>query len=66
MIFSIPTVCTIQRIKSFLDVVSPIFGMEDRKIEHVKVVTGLVEKMDIVGVLLIYKFVEYTSKKGYG
>ena len=64
IIFSIPAVCTIQRVKLFLDVVSPIFGMEDRNIEHVKVVTGMVVKMDIVGVLLIYKFVEYTSKKG--
>ena len=37
--------------------------MEHKKIEHVKVDTHLVERMDIVGVLLIYKFVEYTSKK---
>lgn len=37
--------------------------MEHKQIEHVKVDTHLVERMDIVGVLLIYKFVEYTSKK---
>lgn len=37
--------------------------MEHKKIEHVTLDTHLVERMDIVGVLLIYKFVEYTSKK---
>lgn len=62
--FKIPSVCTVQRVKQFLDNVAPIFGMEERRIEHVKVVTRLVEKMDIVGVVLVYKFVEYTSKKG--
>ena len=45
------------------DIVSPIFDLEHKQIEHVKVDTHLVERMDIVGVLLIYKFVEYTSKK---
>lgn len=62
--FKIPSVCTVQRVKQFLDATAPIFGLEDKRIEHVKVVTRFVEKMDIVGVLLIYKFVEYTSKKG--
>ena len=62
--FKIPSVCTVQRVKQFLEATAPIFGLVDKRIEHVKVVTSYVEKMDIVGVLLIYKFVEYTSKKG--
>lgn len=61
--YILPPICTIQRIKQYLDIASPIFGMEHKKIEHVTVDTHLVERMDIVGVLLIYKFVEYTSKK---
>lgn len=61
--YILPPICTIQRIKQYLDIASPIFGMEHKKIEHVTLDTHLVERMDIVGVLLIYKFVEYTSKK---
>lgn len=52
--YILPPICTIQRIKQYLDIASPIFGMEHKKIEHVTVDTHLVERMDIVGVLLIY------------
>ena len=41
--FKIPSVCTVQRVKQFLDATSPIFGLVDKRIEHVKVVTSYVE-----------------------
>ena len=37
--YILPPICTIQRIKQYLDIASPIFGMEHKKIEHVTVDT---------------------------
>ena len=33
--YIIPPICTIQRIKQYLDIVSPIFGMEHKQIEQI-------------------------------
>lgn len=38
--FKIPSVCTVQRVKQLLEATAPIFGLVDKRIEHVKVVTS--------------------------
>lgn len=61
--FVIPNVCTIQMIRAFLDTMAPIFEMKGKRVEHVNLVVRDIKRMDIVGVLLVYKVVEYTSRK---
>lgn len=60
--FVIPNVCTIQMIRAFLDTMAPIFQMKEKRIGHVKLVVRDIKRMDIVGVLLIYKVVEFSAR----
>jgi hypothetical protein len=49
--------------RQFLDEVEPIFSLADAKVQGVELDTSLTEKADILGQLLLYKFIEYTIHK---
>lgn len=49
--------------KQFLDEVEPIFSLANVKLTGVELDTSHTEKADILGQLLLYKFIEYTIHK---
>lgn len=49
--------------KQFLDEAEPIFSLANVKLIGVKLDTSRTEKADILGQLLLYKFIEYTIHK---
>ena len=50
--------------KEFLKEAEPIFSLANAKVTGVQLDTSETEKADILGQLLLYKFIEYTIHRG--
>ena len=59
-----PQNLSISSTKDFLAEVEPIFSLANQKINDVELITQQTEKTDLIGQLLLYKFIEYTIHKG--
>ena len=63
-VYRTPKNFSISSAKEFLEEVEPIFSLANAKVEGVKLDTSHTEKADILGQLLLYKFIEYTIHQG--
>lgn len=61
--FKTPKTFTAQYVRGFLSNVSEIFQLETRQIPDVEFKTEGTQKIDLLGLVLIYKFFEYTVRK---
>ena len=61
-VFKAPRHILADKIDSFLETVSDIFDMKNKLIPNVCFDVSSVESIDLLGVLSIYKFMEYVSK----
>lgn len=63
IIFTTPTIFCVQNIKYFLQNIESIFKMDNQQQESVYFDVRNTKKVDILGLLLIYKFLNYTVQK---
>ena len=63
IVFKAPSRFTEQYAKDFLKSVEPIFRYKEKPIKNVNFYTKDVERINIFGLLLLYKFFEYTVRK---
>lgn len=59
-VFKTPTKFTYPNVKHFLSEVGEIFTLKDKKISNVLFDVSNIQKIDLLGQLLLYKFVEYS------
>lgn len=62
-IISTPQKLTYANVEQFIDIASPIFNCEGKKIPNIVFNTSTTIKLDLIGSLLIFKFYEYTVHK---
>ena len=60
--FKAPKHIQADKIASFLEVVSDVFSIKGKRIPNIMFDTSNVETIDMLGVLVLYKFMEFVSK----
>lgn len=63
MIFKIPDKLTAPNIRHFLTVSEPLFQMTDKMVPNVVFEIDKSQKVDLIGLILIYKFMEFSIRK---
>lgn len=63
IVFYTPVKLTSVNIDRFIQIANPIFSYKEQSIPNVTFNTNTTTKLDLVGSLLIYKFIEYTVHK---
>lgn len=63
IVFKVPEKFNAQSVKQFVEAVSPLFKMNGKAIPNVVFDADGLQKAELLGQLLIYKFMEYSMKK---